>query len=175
SVLRERLGHSQPVGHPFQLRFGKEEAERLSHAAAVDGEIVTPWRVVFVGKDLNTLVNSDIIENLSSQPDSALFPQGLQTPWIKPGRCVWKFLDGGTSDLQGMMEFSQYASKLGFEYNLIEGFWQRWDEADLRSLVDYSRKQNVGIWLWKDSRALHAPGDRERFFSLCQRAGVVGV
>jgi alpha-glucosidase len=174
-VLRERLGHSQPVGHPFALRFGKQEAERLSHAAAVDGEIVTPWRVVLVGKDLNTLVNSDIIQNLSSPPDGALCPQGLQTPWIKPGRCVWKFLDGGTSDLQGMMEFSQFASKLGFEYNLIEGFWQRWDEADLRSLVDYSRKQNVGIWLWKDSRALHAAKDRERFFSLCQRTGVVGV
>src|SRR5262245_9716057 len=36
-VLRERLGHSQPVGHPFELRFGKQEAERLSHAAAMDG------------------------------------------------------------------------------------------------------------------------------------------
>jgi alpha-glucosidase len=174
-VLRERLGHSQPVGHPFELRFGAREAERLSHAAPIDGEIITPWRVVTIGKDLNTLVNCDIIQSLSPPADSALFPQGLQTPWIKPGRCVWKFLDGGTSDLEGMKDFSRYAADLGFEYNLIEGFWQRWSEEDLRSLVDYSRNRNVGIWLWKDSRALHSPEAREKFFDLCQKSGVVGV
>ena len=60
-IVRERLGHSQPIGHPFELRFGKEEGKRLSHPAAIDGEIITPWRVVMIGKDLNTLVNCDIV------------------------------------------------------------------------------------------------------------------
>lgn len=174
-VLKERLGHSQPVGRPFALRFSKEEGERLSHAAAIDGEIVTPWRVVMIGKDLNTLVNCDAVQNLSSPPDKDLFPNGIHTAWIKPGRCVWKFLDGGKSDLNSMIEFSRYASELGFEYNLIEGFWQRWSEEDLQSLVDYSRKRRVGIWLWKDSRALRTPEAREKFFSLCQKTGVAGV
>jgi alpha-glucosidase len=174
-IVRERLGHSQPVGHPFELRFGKDEGERLSHPAAIEGEIITPWRVVMIAKDLNTLVNCDMVQSLSSPPDSELFPNGLHTAWIKPGRCVWKFLDGGSSDLQSMKEFSRYASELGFEYNLIEGFWQRWSEEDLQSLVDYSRKRNVGIWLWKDSRALRTPEARDKFFSLCQRTGVAGV
>lgn len=174
-IVRERLGHSQPIGYPFELRFGKEEGKRLSHPAAIDGEITTPWRVVMIAKDLNTLVNCDMVESLSSPPDSELFPNGLHTAWIKPGRCVWKFLDGGSSDLQSMKEFSRYASELGFEYNLIEGFWQRWSEDDLQSLVDYSRKRNVGIWLWKDSRALRTLEARETLFGLCQRTGVVGV
>ena len=56
-IVRERLGHSQPVGHPFELRFSEEECERLSHAATIEGDIITPWRVVMIGKDLNTLVN----------------------------------------------------------------------------------------------------------------------
>jgi alpha-glucosidase len=99
----------------------------------------------------------------------------MHTRWIKPGRCVWKYLDGGNNDLPTMMEFSRLAAELGFEYNLIEGFWQRWSEEDLRSLVDYSRKRNVGIWLWKDSRALHTSESRENFFRLCQNAGVVGA
>jgi alpha-glucosidase len=174
-IVRERLGHSQPVGRPFELRFSEEDAERLSHAAAADGQIVSPWRVVMVGKDLNTLVNCDIIEALSAPPDQELFPQGLETSWIEPGRCVWKFLDGGRSDLQSMMQFSRWAADLGFEYNLIEGFWQRWSNEELRSLVEYSRNLNVGIWLWKDSRALRTPEARKEFFALCRDAGVVGV
>jgi len=174
-VVRERLGHSQPAGHPFQLRFGKSESERLSHAAAIEGEITTPWRVVIIGKDLNSLVNCDLIQSVSPAPGAELFPEGLQTSWLKPGRCVWKFLDGGSSDLASMMEFSRFASELGFEYNLIEGFWQRWSEDELRSLVDYSRKRNVGIWLWKDSRSLRTPQAREKFFGLCQNVGVVGA
>jgi alpha-glucosidase len=174
-VVGERLGHAQPVGRPFEIRFSKAEGERLSHAAAIDGIITTPWRVIVIGKDLNRLVNCDIIQSLSSPPDKELFPQHLSTSWVKPGRCVWKFLDGGDSDLQSMMDFSRCAAELGFEYNLIEGFWQRWSDDDLRSLVDYSRAHNVGIWLWKDSRALRTPEDREKFFSLCQNAGVVGV
>jgi alpha-glucosidase len=174
-VVEEQLGHAQPLGRPFELRFSKAEAERLSHPAKIDGEIKTPWRVVIIGKDLNSLVNCDIVQSLSPPPDNKLFPQGLGTSWLKPGRCVWKFLDGGDSDLQGMKEFSRCASELGFEYNLLEGFWQRWSEEELRSLIEYSHKLNVSIWLWKDSRALRTPEAREKLFSLCQNTGVVGV
>ena len=174
-IVQERLGHSQPLGRPFELRFSKAEAERLSHAATIDGDITTPWRVVIIGKDLNSLVNCDIIQSLSPPPVKELFPHGLKTAWLKPGRCVWKFLDGGDSDLEGMKDFSRWAAELGFEYNLIEGFWQRWSEEDLRSLVNYSRDQKVGIWLWKDSRALRTPEAREKFFGLCQNVGVAGV
>jgi alpha-glucosidase len=174
-VMRERLGHSQPLGHPFTLRFKKEEGERLSHPVAIDGDITTPWRVVIIGKDLNTLVNCDIIESISPPPDKDLFPQGQTTSWIKPGRCVWKFLDGGDSDLESMKEFSHWAAELGFEYHLVEGFWQRWSAEDLRSFVEYSKSFNVGIWLWKDSRALRTPKERTEFFTLCRDVGVVGV
>ncbi len=174
-VVRERLGHSQPVAGPYKLRFSEDDVERLKQPAKANGEIVTPWRVVMVSKDLNSLVNCDIIESLSPAPDKKLFPKGMNTSWVKPGRSVWKFLDGGESNLQGMKQFSRWAGELGFEYNLIEGFWQRWSEEELRSLVDYSRNRNVGIWLWKDSRDLRTPEDRREFFELCQRNGVVGV
>jgi alpha-glucosidase len=68
---------------------------RLSIAVALvlalspAGTITTPWRVVTVGRDLNTLVNSTILPNLCPPPDPKFFPQGLKTPWIKPGRAVW--------------------------------------------------------------------------------------
>lgn len=169
------LGHALPVSHPFDLRYGKEEAQRLSEPAAISGTITTPWRVVMIGANLNALVNCDIIENVSPPPDRKIFPAGLSTEWIKPGRCVWKYLDGGENTLEGMKEFSRLAGQLGFEYNLVEGFWQRWTESQMRELVEYSRQHKVGIWVWKHRRALGAPEDRRKFFQLCKDVGFVGA
>jgi alpha-glucosidase len=169
------LGHALPVSHPFDLRYGVIEAKRLAIPAAIAGTITTPWRVVMAGRDLNTLVNCDIINNVSPPPDNKLFPAGLNTEWIKPGRAVWKYLDGGENTLEGMKEFSQLAGQLGFEYNVVEGFWQRWTEAQIRELVDYSRQHKVGIWVWKHSRALRTSDDRRKFFQLCNDLGIVGV
>ncbi|RYE15108.1 MAG: hypothetical protein EOP51_27260, partial [Sphingobacteriales bacterium] len=56
------------------------------------GNIATPWRVIQVGKDLNTLVNSDIISNVSARPDPALFPNGVNESWIKPGKSAWSWI-----------------------------------------------------------------------------------
>jgi len=174
--FRTRLGHAQPPSYPFTLRYGEAEAARLAQPAAISGTIITPWRVVMTGPDLNTLVNCDIVSNLSPPPDPQVFPQGLETPWIKPGRAVWKYLDGGGENtLDTMKEFSRLAGELGFEYNLVEGFWQRWPESELRDLIDYSRQHHVGIWLWKHSRDIRDPAAREAFFAHVQDVGAVGV
>jgi len=173
--FRTVLGHALPVSHPFDLRYGALEAKRLAVPAAMAGTITTPWRVVMAGRDLNTLVNCDIIGNVSPPPDNKLFPAGLNTEWIRPGRAVWKYLDGGENTLDGMKEFSRLAGQLGFEYNLVEGFWQQWTEAQMRELIDYSRQQKVGIWVWKHSRALRTTGDRRNFFQVCNDLGIAGA
>ncbi len=56
-------------------------------------------------------------------------------------------MDGGESTLENMKEFSRLAGELGFEYNLVEGFWQKWTEQQLKELVEYSRQRRVGIIL----------------------------
>jgi alpha-glucosidase len=169
------LGHALPISHPFDLRYGKDEAKRLATPAAIDGTITTPWRVLMIGADLNMLVNCDLVDNVSPPPDKTIFPRGLDTDWIKPGRAVWKYLDGGDSTFDGMKEFSRLAGQLGFEYNVVEGFWQRWPESQMRELVDYSNQYKVGIWFWKHSKDLRTPEGRESFFSLCNRVGVIGA
>ena len=169
------LGHALPISHPFDLRYGKDEAKRLAKPAAIDGTITTPWRVVMTGADLNTLVNCDIINNVTLPPDKSLFPAGLHTAWVRPGRAVWKYLDGGENTFEGMKEFSHLAGQLGFEYNVVEGFWQRWPESQMRELVDYSKQYKVGLWFWKHSKDLRTPDARASFFSLCNRVGVVGA
>jgi alpha-glucosidase len=169
------LGHELPVSHPFDLRYGKEEAKRLAKPAAINGTITTPWRVIMIGHDLNTLVNSDIISNLAPPPDEKIFSQGLKTDWIKPGRAVWRYLDGGENTFEGIKEFSRLAGQLGFEYNVVEGLWHRWTEEQMRELVEYSRQRDVGVWFWEHSKNLRTPEAREKFFNQLNRVGVVGI
>src|SRR5207247_8332554 len=88
------LGHALPISHPFDLRYGAAEAKRLAAPAAIAGTITSPWRVVMFGRDLNTLVNCDIVQSASAPPGRKIFPAGPETAWLKPGRCVWKYLDG---------------------------------------------------------------------------------
>ena len=70
--------------------------------------------------------------------------------------------------------FSRLAGQLGFEYQVVEGFWSKWTEAEMRDAVAFSRSHNVGLLFWKHSRDLRTAEARKEFFTLCKRIGVVG-
>jgi alpha-glucosidase len=174
--LRVRLGHSHPPSHPYLLRYGTNEAQRLSKPAAIMGAITTPWRVVMLAPDLNGLVNCDAVHNLCPPPNPRFFPKGLHTDWLRPGRAVWKYLDdGGSNSLATAREFTRMAGELGFEHNIIEGYWSRWSDADIKDLVQYGNSKHVGIWGWKHSRDLRTPEARHDFFKRCHEVGLAGA
>jgi alpha-glucosidase len=174
-TLHARLGHAHPISHPYELRYKPEDIQRVSMPASITGPIQTPWRVILVGRDLNTLVNSDVIHNVAPAPDPALFPKGLATDWIKPGRAVWRYLDGGENTYEGLKQFTEMAEQLGFEYHVVEGVWQRWTPDQLAAFVAHARDHHVGIFLWKDSRALRDPAARHEFLQMCHDLGVAGA
>jgi alpha-glucosidase len=169
------LGHRQPLNYPYELRYGRDEAKRLCKPAIITGTITTPWRVVMAGRDLNTLVNSTIVPNLCPPADTKYFPDGIKTSWIKPGRAVWRYLDGGDRSFEGMKEFSRLAGQLGFEYHVIEGFWSRWSDEQIKEIVDYSKQQGVGLWFWRHTNQLKTPEAREEFFKRLHDFGVAGA
>ena len=169
------LGHRQPLNYPYELRYGREEARRLGRPASVNGTITTPWRVVMVGRELNTLVNSTIMPNLCPPPDPKYFPDGIKTEWVKPGRAVWRYLDGGDRSFEGMKEFSRMAGQLGYEYHILEGFWSRWSDEQIKEIVDYSRQQGVRLLFWIHSNRLGTPQEREEFFTRLHALGVAGT
>jgi len=170
-----RLGHSVPASYPFRLRY-PQDVERMTHPASVTGTISTPWRVIMIGADLNALVNCDIVHNVAAPPDPKYFPNGLKTDWIKPGRSVWRYLDGGgEGTLEGMKEFSRLAGELGFEYNLLEGFWAKWPVSQLKELADYSRERGVRIIVWRSRSSLGDEKSIRDMFEILRRTGVAGV
>ena len=172
------LAHNQPTSHPYKLRYTPADTLRLRKAAVVTGDIATPWRVVMVGTDLNAMVNNDMVHNLCPPPDKTLFPEGILTDWIKPGRAVWRYLDtpeGEESTSEVLAKYSKEAGELGFQYNILEGFWSRWTDDQIRELVKYSKERGVGIWFWKHSKSLWDDKERQAFFKRCHDLGVVGV
>ena len=162
----------------------------LVSISLLKGEIVTPWRIVEIGKNLNTLVNCDIIANVSAKTDKSLFPDGFATEWIKSGKSVWSWLSGSEDvSFENMKKYSKLAGELGIPYNLVDEGWGYWKDTInhrdawemMKELVDYSAKQNVKVWVWKaypDRKniiGLKNPEARMEFFDQCKRAGVAGI
>lgn len=160
----------------------------LTGTVRLNGNIQTPWRIIEIGKSLNTLVNCDIIANVSPKPDKTLFPKGFATDWIKPGKSVWSWLAGnGGVTFENMKNYSKWAGELGIEYNLVDEGWSRWQDGDkdkwalLKELVDYSNQQHVKVWVWKaypnrnGVPGLNNPKARWEFFKQCKAVGVVGL
>ena len=174
-VFQARLGHAVPASYPYRLRYPALEVLRLATPAKISGAITTPWRAVIIGADLDALVNSDLVSNLSPAPDAAMFPQGLDTPWIKPGRAVWRYLDGGDNTFEGIKEFSDLAGKLGFEYHVVEGLWRRWTDDQVRDLVEYSNQRKVKLILWVHSRDLWNADARRALFKRLHDLTIAGV
>lgn len=170
-----RLAHEAPVSYPFFLRYSPDELARLSKPAAIAGTITSPWRVVIAGRALNDLVNADLVHSLAPPPDPTLFPNGSRSDWIRPGRAVWRYLDGGDNTFEGIEHFTELAGRLGFEHHVVEGIWQRWTDEQLRALVVHAKQRSVGIWLWKDSHALATRDEQRAFFDKLREVGAVGA
>jgi len=169
------LGHRQSLNYPYELRYGREEAKRLARPASVSGTITTPWRIVMVAADLNALVNCDIVHNLCPPPDPKYFPDGIKTDWVKPGRAVWRYVDGGDGSFEGLKGFSRMAGQLGYEYHILEGLWRRWSEEQIKEMVEFSGERGVRLLFWVHSNRLRTPEEREEFFSRLHNLGVAGA
>jgi alpha-glucosidase len=149
------------------------------------------------GPDLNALVNCDIVHNVCPEPDARLFPQGIKTEWIKPGRAFWHWWSGTAGDFNGVaLERQKWwadkAGEAGFEYILVDAGWERsWGRdgndkwAGLKELCDYAGKRGVRVWVWKrwapgrtegiEMTGLNDAETRREFFKQVSTAGAAGI
>lgn len=170
------LSTEAPVSYPYELRYTKADIDHLAKAPKFYHQVITPWRVILAGKNLNVLVNSDAISSLNPAPDPKLFPQGPLSDWIKTGPAVWKYLDGGgDGTLENMERFSDDAAKLGFKFNILEGFWSKWSDQDIKTLVSHSKQEGVGIFVWIHSKNIRDDQVRHALFQRCHDLGISGL
>jgi len=176
---------------PYVLKGTSSDNDRGWYA---EGAIKSPWRVIITGPDLNALVNNDMVSKVCPAPDSKLFPDGMQTEWIKPGRSLWHWWSSGGVSFEEHKKWIDHAATFGFEYYLIDEGWGKWtkpgnkwtpDSNDkwkmLKELVEYADKHGIGLWVWKSIwDRNNIPGIIEReprieFFRKCQQSGVKGI
>lgn len=163
-----------------------------------EDEIVTPWRILMLSKDLNGLVNNQILAYVSDKPDPQLFPKGAQTEWIQPGRSVFTWLTEGGVERLSVANHKRYidgAAQLGLESVVVDDGWELWQRTEkeangrskwelLKELTDYGRNRNVDIWVWRPSSPRYGskediglvdPIERKNFMKKCSEIGVKGL
>ena len=119
-----------------------------------------PWRVIAVVPEAAQLANLDLVYCLAEPAADT------DWSWVKPGKAAWEWWNSwniyGVDFESGINTetykyYIDFAAKFGLEYILIDEGWTEKGEADLfkvvpeldlKEVIDYAAKKNVGIFLW---------------------------
>ncbi len=139
-----------------------EVQSRENYIAKYEGGNVNfPWRAIVVSEKDSELADNDMIFKLAS-PASP----NVDYSWIKPGKVAWDWwnawnlydvdFESGINN-ETYKYYIDFASKYGIEYVILDEGWavnmkadllQVVPEIDLKELVTYANKKNVGLILW---------------------------
>ena len=142
-----------------------------------DKAVVQPWRVTLLARDLNALVNSDLVRNLCPPAPREL----AKAAWIQPGRSSWQWWSVETPIYADQHQWVDWTKQLGFEYYLVDEGWKNWKDkgrdkwACLHEVCDYAKTNGVKIWCWVDSKDVPTAARRTNFLDHAVAAGVAGV
>jgi alpha-glucosidase len=120
-----------------------------------------PWRVVVVGDEAGSILESDLVSDLSP-------PSRLQdTAWIRPGRASWSWWSASNSPKHAaeLNAFVDLAAEMGWEYSLVDANWNFMDTGRIEDVVAHAKEKGVGLIFWYNSGGPHndvteAPRDR---------------
>lgn len=169
-----------------RMKFCKKEDNILqSHLdGKVSGEysLKSPWRFVLLGNSPGELLSKDyLILNLNS-------PNKIKdTGWIKPGKVIRSALTN-----EAAYRTIDFASNNGLQYVLFDSGWYGKETDpnadattatvdpdrspgpfDLKDIIDYGKKKDIGIILYVNRRALE--NQLDTILPLYHKWGVKGV
>ncbi len=183
-----------------------ELAARQDKRGAVVGRVpmVSPWRVLMVSRTAGDLVTNDLVATLATPSRVA------DISWIKPGVSAWDAWWTGVNpsqpkftglqargDNRSHREYIDFASEMGWPYQLVDWFWYQnmsndrkslfsrpntpsgdftksTPDIDLPGLVDYARAKNVRLFVWGHSLDLQTAGV-DKALGYLASLGVAGV
>ncbi len=180
--LRHEQGHT--MISTLTPRRDDNTTAVLQHAPSV-----TPWRVLLIGSEPGTLIESNIVSSLN--PPSAI----ADTSWIKPGKAAWNWWSGTQADgvdfKPGMNtatieHYIDFAADSKLQYMLIDAGWSTpgagdlppditkpIPEIDMPGILSYAKAKGVGIWLWANWTSVQI--QMKQAFPLFEKWGVAGV
>ena len=143
----------------------------------------TPWRTITVGASLKPIVETTI-------PYELVSPKYTASTTYKPGRYTWSWLvwQDESINYDDQVQFVDLASKMGFEYCLVDNWWdQRIGRDKIEELSKYAQSKGVSLMLWYNSNgyendAPQTPRDcmstaiaRDKEMARMQKIGVKGI
>lgn len=158
--------------------------KEASFIARTSGKKKYPWRVFMIADDDRTLVESNLIFQLS-QPNSL-----KETDWIKPGKVAWDWYNAnnihGVDFISGLNTdtykyYIDFASANGIEYVILDEGWTKSTteildfnpEMDVPELIRYGQEKGVGLILWVLWKPLDA--NMEQILDTYKSWGAKGV
>jgi len=138
-----------------------EVQSRESFIAKYDGKCNFPWRVIIVSSQDHELADNDMVFRLAS-PAAAK----EDFSWVKPGKVAWDWWNDwniyGVDFHAGVNNdtykyYIDFASKNSIGYVILDEGWSVKNAADLyqvvpeinlKELVEYAKRKNVGLILW---------------------------
>ena len=127
--------------------------------------VTLPWRLAIIASDLNTLVNSTLVDNLT--PASEV----TDVSWIKGGLCSWDWGSGLSGSLATGQMLTDYSASMGWPFVLIDGGTPGW----MSQLVKYAQPKGVGVWTWKASDEFDSTARVQSTLQNWKNLGVVGI
>jgi len=151
-------------GHNM-LQFRVKERENF--IAKVNGAREFPWRVAIITSEDKQFAESDMTYKLAAPSRVADYS------WVKPGKVAWDWwndwniynvdFEAGINN-DTYKYYIDFASANGLEYVILDEGWavnlkcdlmQVVPEINIKELVDYAAKKNVGIILWAGFHAFN--------------------
>ena len=134
--------------------------ERADYIASGTPGQKFPWRVIAVVPEAAQLANLDLVYCLAEPAADT------DWSWVKPGKAAWEWWHSWNLhgvDFQSGINTETYkyyidfAAKYGLEYLLMDEGWAERGaadlfkvvpELDLKEIIDYAAKKNIGVLLW---------------------------
>lgn len=139
-----------------------------STGAAISLPGKTPWRTITIGDSLNPIVETTI-------PFDVVEPMYEPSQKYTFGKSTWSWIlwQDNSMNYEDQSLFIDLASKLGYEYILMDALWDKnIGKERMKDLIQYAKSKNVGVLLWYNSNgsANDAPmGPRNKMSSSVER------
>ncbi|MCK5368521.1 MAG: glycoside hydrolase family 97 catalytic domain-containing protein [Cyclobacteriaceae bacterium] len=147
----------------------------------VEPNAETPWRAIIIGKDLNAIVESTMIENLN--PPSELG----DISWIKPGIAVfpWWGNSEANDNPEILKAYIDLASEMNWDYLEFDigllgnkggyaiNYWR--DVDYIPEIISYASEKGIGVYGWDERKFLDTPEKRDDIFSKYADWGIKGI
>ena len=127
----------------------------------------SPWRVAMISpKDLGTIVESTLLENLNPPTEPAL----QDADWLKAGRASWDYLAGDRDNPQVWIDF---VADMGWEYHLVDARFER--RFDVPAATQYARSKGVEIIGWGYTPDFNTPEKAKDILTTYRQMGLRGA